>query len=157
MLVKIEQKLTHFFGIPVLILFVLWALNVDWYWYCVAVGIFILVTLRSHKQLEVDSTKVYFKNRFNPFRGDRYLAIEKIRKVIYVDRKNAHRQSAYQRSYFRFFTAENHYVTYSIILSDGSVKKVLNVLEQLNIPTEITTKDLDQDQPRRKKYRVKKR
>lgn len=145
MSIRVQQKISNYLVIPIFILIVLALLQVELFWYILIVPVLTFYVLLTHKQIEISNGTAYFKRAFNPFVRTRYLKLDEVKKVIYVDRKNAGRQSAYKHSYFRFFTTDNKHATQRILLSDESVTKVLSTLERLNIPTETTTKDLDED------------
>lgn len=145
MATKVQQKVSNYLVIPVFILIVLAFLQVELYWYVLIILGLTFYVLLTHKQIEISDETIYFKRAFNPFVRTRYLKLNEVERVIYVDRKDADRQSAYKHSYFRFFTTDNKHATQRILLSDESATEVLRTLERLNIPTETTTKDLDED------------
>ncbi|MEP0368795.1 MAG: hypothetical protein ABJN36_11595 [Cyclobacteriaceae bacterium] len=142
---RVQQKLSNYLVIPIFILIVLALLQVELYWYVLIVPGLTFYVLLTHKEIEISNDTIFFRKAFNPFVRTRYLKLDEVNKVIYVDRKNAGRQSAYKHSYFRFFTSDNKHATQRIVLSDKSATEVLRTLNRLNISTETTTKDLDED------------
>ncbi|MEP0985565.1 hypothetical protein [Ekhidna sp.] len=142
---SIQQKLSHKLVFPVTILIFLFLLNLEFYWYVLAIAVLTLWVLLTHKQIEFDDKNVYFNKKFNPLSKKRFLEIQEIQHAIFVDRSEATGVSTYHHSYIRLFTTNNKHVDYRIALSEQSIRELIRILKKLNIQTQVTTEDPDKD------------
>lgn len=146
-MLPIQQKLSNRIALPIVILFFLVLLDLEYYWYLIAIALLTLLILGTHKRIEFDEDNIYFNKNLNPFSKRRFIAIKAIERAKFVDRTDAYRGTSYPHSYLRLFTANNKHVTYRIALSKHSMQELMQTLKQLNIETQLTTEDPDKDKP----------